>query len=143
MAKGDIIKAYAEWHDPESCFAVFLAREGEDGYEDLDNAKPLRQFHRCVDSVGGDPVEARLAWAVMIHCPKDTGNGDASDEFFRFEREAQAKRVASRCNKELKAYRKGEPLIEGTRAQMTFMVAGGTCAPMFTLNAYRGKIAGT
>lgn len=140
MAKGDIIKAYAEWHDPKQCFAVFLAREGEDGYEDFDNAKPLRPLRRCVSS---DSVEARLVWAVMIHCPKDTAGATVDDEFFRFEREAQAKRVASRCNKELKAYRKGEPVLEGLAAQFAFVAAGGKRTPAFALNAYRGRIAGT
>ena len=63
MAKGDIIKAYAEWHDPESCFAVFLAREGEgrvaeiaeemNHHPDMDIRWRTVTFSLATHSVGG------------------------------------------------------------------------------------------
>jgi hypothetical protein len=141
--KNDILRAYAEWHDREGCFAVFLAREDEDGHEDVDHSTPLRQFGHCIGVTGADPVEARLAWAASIHCPKDLAGCGAQDVFLRFAKEAQAKRVASRANKELAAYRKGKPVLEGTGAQIVYMMAGGKGKIGFSIERLRGKIAGT
>ena len=141
--KNDILRAYAEWHDREGCFAVFLAREDEDGQEALDSAAPMRQFPQCIGTYEADPVEARLAWAASIHCPKDLAGCGAQDAFLRFAKEAQAKRVASRANKELADLRKGKPVLEGTGAQIVYMMAGGKGKIGFAIDRLRGKIAGT
>ena len=140
--KNDILRAYAEWHDREGCFAVFLAREGEDGDEDIDHSTPLRQFGHCIGVTGADPVEARLAWAASIHCPKDLAGTAAQDAFLRFAKEPQAKRVAARANKELADLRKGKPVLEGVGAQIAYITAGGKGKIGFDIERLRGKIAG-
>lgn len=141
MAKGDIVEAYGEWDDRAQTFRVYLAREGEDGNPDMDAAAPMRHFSRCVGS-RPDPVEARLVWAAMIHCPKDLEGSDVHGEAIGFAREAQARRVASRVAKEIKAIRKDKPLLHGVDAQITCMAAGAKRAPQFSIELLRGKIHG-
>lgn len=145
----DITDVYAEWDDRRQAFCVFLVRTiaprmgdddtGDEVYDD--NTSPLRPFFRCIGS-NPDPVEARLAWDVMIHCPKDTAHCLAQDEVMCFPKETMAKRVAKRVTKSLAAYRKGEPLLEGESAQMAYLMAGGKARIGFSIENLRGKIAG-
>lgn len=141
MAKGDICEAYGEWDDRAQAFRVYLARGDENGNPDLDAAAPMRQFSRCVGS-RPDPAEARLVWAAMIHCPKDLEGSDVHGEAIGFAREAQARRVASRVAKEIKAIRQGKPLLHGLGAQIACVAAGAKRAPQFAIDNLRGKIHG-
>lgn len=141
--KGEIQHAHAEWNDSEGAFCVYLAREGDDGEADVDNAKPLRPLMRAADRVGGDPVEARIVWDALIFCPRDFADQLARYNVLVFAREAQAKRVAARANKTLAELRNGVAPLEGPAAQMAYMMKGGKARIGFSLDNLRGRIAGT
>jgi hypothetical protein len=140
VSRGQIKRAFAEWLDDEQAFVVLLEREGEN------EPQPLRvlRFNKRPDD---DPVETRLAWDVMIYCLKDVADGDARDDFFKFDRRARADRVAKRCNRTLKDIADGVPPLEGMAAQIACMSKGGAGrgrdgrVPGFCLDNLRGRIA--